>query len=145
MRQQTLMMIKPDAVGANAIGGILEMVEKKGFVIRALKMIRFTKETAGEFYAVHKGRPFFDGLVEFMSSGRTVVLILEKENAIADLRQLMGDTDSLQASPGTIRHQYGTDKGKNAVHGSDALETATQEIAYHFSQIELVRLGLHTG
>lgn len=140
--EKTLMMIKPDAVEAGHMGGIIDMVEKNGFAIKAMKLIQFTSQTAGEFYAVHKGRPFYDELVEFMSSGRTVVLVLEKENAISGLRQLLGDTDSTKAADGTIRNKYGTDKGKNAAHGSDAPETAAFEIGYHFSGEELVRLGV---
>ncbi|OQY30369.1 MAG: nucleoside-diphosphate kinase [Candidatus Cloacimonetes bacterium 4572_55] len=139
-KERTLMMIKPDAVKRGHIGGVVDMVEKNGFDIMAMKMIRFTKRTAGEFYAVHKARPFYDELVEFMSSGKTTVLVLEKENAILSLRRLLGDTDSQKAAPGTIRHKYGTDKGQNAAHGSDAPDTAAFEIGYHFSGEELVRL-----
>ncbi len=138
----TLMMIKPDAVDADNIGGVIQMVEARGLKIKAMKLIKFTTETAGGFYAVHTGRPFFDDLVEFMCSGPTVVLLLEKENAIAELRNLLGDTDSQKAAEGTIRHRFGTDKGKNAAHGSDAPETAAFEIGYHFSGEELVRLGV---
>ncbi len=141
-KQLTLMMIKPDAVGKNTIGGVIQMAEEAGFVVRAMKLIQFTSQTAGEFYAVHKGRPFYGELVEFMSNGRTVVLALEREDAIAELRKLLGDTDSKKAAPGTIRHKFGTDKGKNAAHGSDAPETAAAEIRFHFSGEELARLGV---
>ncbi len=140
--ERTLMMIKPDAVANQSIGGIINMVEENRFDIKAMKLIQFTKETAAEFYAVHKGRPFYYDLVEFMCSGKTVVLLLEKDQAISELRKLLGDTDSQKATPGTIRNKYGTDKGKNATHGSDGPETAAFEIGYHFSGEELVRLNL---
>jgi nucleoside-diphosphate kinase len=135
--ERTLSMIKPDAVAKNAIGGIIKMMEEAGLQVVAMKMRRFTRKQAEGFYAVHKERPFFADLCTFMSSGPIVALILEGEGAIAKYRELMGPTNSKEAPEGTIRGAYGTDIERNAVHGSDAPETAAIEMAYHFSEVEL--------
>jgi len=133
--ERTLAIIKPDAVKAKNVGAIIDMIEKNGFEIVRMEKMQLSKNKAEGFYAVHKGKPFFDELVEFMTSGPVVVMALEKENAIKAWRDLMGNTDSKLAAPGTIRNLFGTDKGVNAAHGSDAPETAQQEIEFFFKQI----------
>ena len=133
----TLSIVKPDAVAAGATGDILSRFEKAGLTIIALKKMRLTEAQAQGFYAVHKERPFFSDLVKFMTEGPIVVSALEGENAIAKNRELMGPTDSTQAEPGTIRGDHGTNIERNAVHGSDAPETARIEIAYFFNAMEV--------
>ena len=113
-------------------------IQKAGFKVLGLKQIRLSKEMAGGFYAVHKGRPFYDGLVEFMTSGPCVPIALEKENAVADYRTLIGATDPAEASPGTIRKLFADNKGENIVHGSDSPENGRMEVAFFFSESELV-------
>ncbi len=135
--ERTLSIVKPDAVAAGATGDILSRFEKAGLTIIALKKMRLTEAQAQGFYAVHKERPFFSDLVKFMTEGPIVVSALEGENAIAKNRELMGPTDSSQAEPGTIRGDHGTDIERNAVHGSDAPETARIEIAYFFNATEV--------
>ena len=135
--ERTLSIVKPDAVAAGAAGDILSRFEKAGLTIIALKKMRLTEAQAQGFYAVHKERPFFSDLVKFMTEGPIVVSALEGENAIAKNRELMGPTDSTQAEPGTIRGDHGTDIERNAVHGSDAPETARIEIAYFFNATEI--------
>jgi nucleoside-diphosphate kinase len=135
--ERTLSIVKPDAVAAGATGDILSRFEKAGLTIIALKKMRLTEAQAQGFYAVHKERPFFSDLVKFMTEGPIVVSALEGENAIAKNRELMGPTDSTQAEPGTIRGDHGTDIERNAVHGSDAPETARVEIAYFFNAMEI--------
>jgi nucleoside-diphosphate kinase len=135
--ERTLSIVKPDAVAAGAAGDILSRFEKAGLTIIALKKMRLTESQARGFYAVHKERPFFSDLVKFMTEGPIVVIALEGENAIAKNRELMGPTDSTQAEPGTIRGDHGTDIERNAVHGSDAPETARIEIAYFFNAMEI--------
>jgi nucleoside-diphosphate kinase len=135
--ERTLSIVKPDAVAAGATGDILSRFEKAGLEIIALKKMRLTEAQAQGFYAVHKERPFFSDLVKFMTEGPIVVSALEGENAIAKNRELMGPTDSTQAEPGTIRGDHGTDIERNAVHGSDAPETARIEIAYFFNAMEV--------
>ncbi|MFQ5448439.1 MAG: nucleoside-diphosphate kinase, partial [Saprospiraceae bacterium] len=134
---RTLTMIKPDAVKAGHIGPILEKITGAGFRIVAMKLTQLTKEKAGEFYAVHKERPFYGELVNFMSSGPIVAAILEKENAVADFRTLIGATNPAEAAPGTIRALYAKSLGENAVHGSDSDENAAIEGAFHFAGVEL--------
>ncbi len=136
---QTLAIIKPDAVGANHTGKIIDRFLQAGFRILGMKMVRLTKETAGAFYEVHKERPFYGELVEFMSSDRCVVLALGKENAVADYRQLIGATNPAEAEDGTVRKQFATSIGNNAVHGSDSDENAAIEIGFFFSRSELVQ------
>jgi nucleoside-diphosphate kinase len=135
--ERTLAILKPDCVRKNLIGQVTAQIERAGFKILAMKKTRLTKETAGGFYAVHKGRPFYDSLVEFMSSGPCVPIALEKENAIADYRALIGATDPKDAAAGTIRKLYADNKGENIVHGSDSVENGLVEIAYFFSSKEL--------
>ncbi len=128
----TFAMIKPDAVNAKNSGKIIDMIEKNGFEIIRLEKDHFEKEHAEAFYAVHKDRPFFSELVEFIISGPVIVMALRKENAISDWRKLMGATNPQEAEKGTIRKLFGTDIGNNAVHGSDAPETSAQEISLVF-------------
>ncbi len=139
--ERTLSMIKPDAVAKNHIGGIINMIEQGGLKIVAAKMVRLTRAQAEGFYDVHRDRPFFGELCDFMTSGPIVVMVLEGENAIVRYREIMGVTDSVKAAEGTIRQAYGANIQNNAVHGSDAPETAALEIAYHFSARELFGLG----
>jgi len=132
----TLTMIKPDAVKKNFIGPILKMINEAGFRIVAMKYTKLSKEKAGEFYAVHRERPFYGELVDFMSSGPIVAAILEKENAVDDFRKLIGATDPSKAEEGTIRKLYAASIGENAVHGSDSDENAVIEGDFHFSKLE---------
>lgn len=132
----TLTMIKPDAVKKGYTGGILKMINDGGFKIIAMKLTKLSKEKAAEFYAVHKERPFYNELVDFMSSGPIVAAILEKENAVNDFRLLIGATDPAKADEGTIRKMYATSVGENAVHGSDSDENASIEADFHFSKVE---------
>jgi len=133
----TFTMIKPDAVKAGHIGAILEKINATGFRIVAMKMTRLTADKAGEFYEVHKARPFYGELVEFMSSGAIVAAILEKDNAVADFRKLIGATNPADAAPGTIRALFAKSMGENAVHGSDSDENAAIEGAFHFGGVEM--------
>ncbi|UXN35305.1 nucleoside-diphosphate kinase [Avibacterium paragallinarum] len=135
--ERTLSIIKPDAVERNLIGKILTCLENEGFCIVAMKMVHLTQEQAEGFYAEHQGKPFFAGLVEYMTSAPVVVSVLEKENAIKNYRTLMGATDPEQAEAGTIRKQFALSKRQNCVHGSDSPESAEREIAYFFSENEL--------
>jgi nucleoside-diphosphate kinase len=129
-------MIKPEAVEAGHIGNILQMINEAGFRIVALKKTQLNKDQAGEFYAVHKERPFYGELVDYMCSGPIVAAILEKENAVADFRELIGATDPSEAAEGTIRKKYATSKAENAVHGSDSDENAQIEGSFFFSRFE---------
>ena len=132
----TFTMLKPDAVEANSIGPILAMINKAGFKILAMKYMSLTKKQAGQFYAVHKERPFYGELVEYMSSGPIVAAILSKENAVLDYRQLIGATDPSKADEGTIRKLFAKSIAANAVHGSDSDENANIESNFFFSQLE---------
>ena len=136
--ERTFSMIKPDATKNNVTGAINAMIEEKGFRIVAQKRIKMSKETVTQFYAEHEGKPFYEGLVNLMSSGPVVVQVLEKENAIADYRALMGKTDPTKAEEGTIRARFGSELPRNAVHGSDSVESATREISFFFSKMEIV-------
>ncbi len=138
MNNLTFGIIKPDAVRAGRIGTILQRISGDGFKIRALKLLHMTRPEAEGFYAVHRERPFFSGLTEFMSSAPVVVMVLEKENAVKAWRDLMGATDPAKADEGTLRKEFGASVGENAVHGSDSDENAQIEIAYFFSRIEIV-------
>lgn len=135
--EQTLSIIKPDAVGQNMIGNIIEYFEREGLSVVAVKMLHLTTEQAKTFYAVHKERPFFQELVEFMTSGPVLVMVLQGENAVARNREIMGATDPAQATPGTIRADFATSIDRNAVHGSDSLQTAKSEIAFFFKPNEI--------
>ncbi|MDA7729099.1 nucleoside-diphosphate kinase [Flavobacteriales bacterium] len=132
----TFTMIKPEAVAANNIGGILNMIEEGGFRIVALKKVQLSAERAGEFYAVHNERPFYGELVNYMSGGPIIAAILEKDNAVADFRTLIGATNPSEAAEGTIRKKYATSLAENAVHGSDSDENANIEANFHFSYEE---------
>ena len=134
---RTFTMIKPDAVEKNAIGGILKMINDAGFKIVAMKYTQLSEAQAGDFYAVHKERPFYGELVEYMTSGPIVAAILEKDNAVADFRTLIGATNPAEAAEGTIRKIYATDISANAVHGSDSDENAKIEGDFHFSADEV--------
>ena len=136
--ERTLAIINPDAVGRGLTGEILKRIHEAKFQIVAIKSLRLTKSEAEGFYAVHRERPFFKDLTEFMSSGKVVVMALETENAIAKWREVMGATDPAKAAPGTIRKALGTSIQNNCTHGSDAPETARFEIGYFFSSIELI-------
>ncbi len=136
--ERTFSIIKPDATARNLTGAINARLEEAGLRIVAQKRIRMTPEQAKHFYSVHAGKPFFDGLVEFMCSGPVVVQVLEGENAIAKNREVMGATNPENALPGTIRKDFGLEMSKNSIHGSDAPETAAAEIAYFFSGSEIV-------
>jgi nucleoside-diphosphate kinase len=136
--ERTLSIVKPDAVAKGATGEILSRIEAAGLRIVAMKKLHLTEQQARGFYAVHKQRPFYRDLVKFMTSGPVVVSVLEGPGAIARNRELMGPTDSTQAPPGTIRGDFGTDIERNAVHGSDAPETARVEIAYFFNAMEML-------
>lgn len=138
MVEKTLSIIKPDAVERQLIGEILAQIETGGLQIKALKMVHMSKAQAQGFYAVHKERPFFDSLTDYMSSGPVVVSILEGENAIARYREVMGATNPAEAAEGTIRKRFGQDIEKNSVHGSDASQTASQEISFFFNQLEVM-------
>ncbi|MEK6742741.1 MAG: nucleoside-diphosphate kinase [Nitrospirota bacterium] len=135
--ERTFAIIKPDACKRNLAGKILAKIEEKGFRVIAMKKIAMTRKQAEGFYAVHRGKPFFDSLADFMSSGPCIVMVLEKENAIAAWRTLMGATNPANADPGTIRKEFAQSVEANSVHGSDAPETAEYEIKYFFSALEL--------
>ncbi len=134
----TFAIIKPDAVRAGNTGKIIDRIIAGGFRIRALKMIHQSRAQAEGFYEVHRGKPFYDGLTEFMSSAPCVVMVLEKEGAVKAWRDLMGATDPAKADAGTIRNEFGTSVGENATHGSDSVENAAIEIAYFFNRLEIV-------
>ena len=135
--EKTFAIIKPDACRRNIAGKILTKIEEKGFRIIAMKKIAMTRKQAEGFYAVHRGKPFFASLTDFMSSGPCIVMVLEKENAITAWRTLMGATNPANADPGTIRKEFAQSLEANSVHGSDAPETADYEIKYFFSALEL--------
>ena len=132
----TFTMIKPEAVAANNIGGIISMIEDGGFRVVSLKKVQLSKQRAGEFYAVHKDRPFYKELVDYMSGGPIIAAILEKDNAVADFRELIGATNPADAAEGTIRKRYASSLAENAVHGSDSDDNAKIEANFHFSREE---------
>jgi nucleoside-diphosphate kinase len=136
--QRTLAILKPDCVRKNLQGAVIAHIQKAGFRVLGMKQVRLTKEQAGAFYAVHKERPFYKELVEFMTSGPCVPVALEKDNAVADFRTTIGATDPKEAAPGTIRKLYADSKGENIVHGSDSEENGRAEVAFFFSSAELV-------
>ena len=136
MRERTLSIVKPDAVEKGKVGAILARLEQEGFEIKAMKRIHLTREQAEGFYAEHKGRGFFDELVTFMSRSPIVVMALERDDAVAKYREVIGATDPGKAAEGTVRKLYGSNVGENAVHGSDKATTAAREIAYFFAGYE---------
>lgn len=137
--EKTLVIIKPDAVKKNLIGEIISRFEKNGLKIAALKKLKMTKEQAKGFYVVHKDRPFYESLTDFMSEGPCVVMVLEGEDAIARVRKIMGATNPAQAEEGTIRKDFAENIERNAVHGSDSPQSASYEIPYFFSAIEIFK------
>lgn len=137
MIQRTLCIIKPDAVKKNLQGNIIQKISDSGFRILGMRMTRLTDETAGKFYEIHKERPFYGELCSFMKSGPVVVIALEKENAVAEYRELIGATDPAEAAEGTIRKLYASSKSENAVHGSDSEENGKAEVAFFFAESEL--------
>lgn len=136
--RQTLAIIKPDAVASGKAGKILAHLEAAGFEVRALRMTRLTQETAGEFYAVHRERPFYPSLVTFMTSGPAIPMVLEADEAVKKLRGAIGATDPAQAEPGTVRKLYAESKERNAIHASDSDENAVREIAFFFPTTEVL-------
>ena len=138
MTERTLAIIKPDAVQRRLAGRILQRIEGEGFQIRAMRRVHLTRDEAEGFYAVHRQRPFFGSLTGFMSSGPSVVMVLEAPDAIKKWRTLMGATDPAKADAGTIRNEFASSIGENATHGSDAPETAAYEIGYFFAGVELI-------
>ena len=134
MIERTLAIIKPDAVKKRIIGKIVERIEEEGFRIAEMRMARLSKDDARGFYAVHKDKPFYEPLTDFMSTGEIVIMVLEGENAITHWRQVMGETDPSRANAGTLRRAYGFSIERNAVHGSDAVQTAEWEIGYFFKR-----------
>jgi nucleoside-diphosphate kinase len=136
--ERTLTILKPDAVAGGKVGAILEHLEREGFRFLAMKRMRLSPEQARAFYAVHRDRPFYDALVRFMTEGPVVVVALSRENAVSHLRRTMGATDSRKAEPGTVRQAHGTDIERNAIHGSDSPENAAKEVAFFFSESELI-------
>ena len=135
---RTFTMLKPDTVESNNIGNVTQMITDAGFVIKAMKLTQLSKDQAKEFYSVHKERPFYGELVEYMTSGPIVAAVLEKDNAVEDFRNLIGSTDPTEAKEGTIRKKYAESKGRNAVHGSDSDENAQIEADFHFNKEDLV-------
>ncbi|GDX63900.1 MAG: nucleoside-diphosphate kinase [Ignavibacteria bacterium] len=138
MKQRTLAIIKPDAVRKNVIGEIIAQITQAGFKVLACKLTRLSAAQAGKFYEVHKERPFYGELCDFMSSGAIVPIALEKDNAVEDYRALIGSTDPAEAAEGTIRKRFAGSKAENAVHGSDSPENAALEIAFFFTESEIV-------
>jgi len=136
--ERTYIMIKPDGVQRNLVGEVIKRFESKGFTLVGLKLLQPSRELAEQHYAVHKERPFFQSLVNFITSGPVVAMVWEGKGVIASARKLIGATNPLNAEPGTIRGDYGVDVGRNLIHGSDAPETAQQEIALWFTESELV-------
>ena len=136
MQEYTLLLIKPNATGKNRIGAILEMVEEAGFIVEQMRLLVIDDDLAGRFYGVHRDKPFYARLVEFMTSGKTVAVCLRRDYAVSHLRSLVGATNPGQAAPGTIRHKYGDSVTKNAVHASDSAENAIREICLMFPQLE---------
>lgn len=135
---KTFTMLKPDAIEGGNMGNILQMITEAGFKVIAMKYTQLTTEQAQEFYAVHKERPFYGELVEYMTSGPIIAAALEKDNAVTDFRTLIGATDPAEAEEGTIRKKYAESKGRNAVHGSDSDENASIEINFHFNSNEII-------
>jgi len=139
MEERTLSIIKPDGVSRNLIGTVVDRLEQNGMKIVAMKMIRMTKNQAKEFYKVHQGKPFYESVTDFMSSGPSVVMVLEGEDIIDGYRKLMGATNFEEAAKGTIRRDYATDIEKNVVHGSDSVKNAEYEIGFFFDALQVVR------
>ena len=135
----TLTIIKPDAFGASKAGKIIALLEEKGFTVRAARVMQLTKAQAGEFYAIHRERPFYGELVQFMTSGPCMPMVLEKTNAVAALRDAIGATDPAEAAAGTVRKLYAESKGRNAIHASDSDENAAREARFFFAETDLIQ------
>jgi nucleoside-diphosphate kinase len=135
---RTLAIIKPDAVASGKAGNIIAHLEKEGFTVLAMRMTRLSREQAGEFYGVHRERPFYPELVDFMTSGAAIPIALERDDAVATLRTVIGSTDPAEAAEGTVRKLYAESKGRNAIHASDSDENAANEIAFFFAGSEIV-------
>ena len=138
MKQRTLAILKPDSVQKNVIGKVISQLLKSGFSIIGMKMVKLSKATAGEFYAVHKERPFYNDLVKFMTENRVIPMVLEREDAVAELRRVIGATDPAEAEEGTVRKLYAESKERNIIHASDSLENAKIEMDFFFSAKELI-------
>ena len=139
---RTLAIIKPDAVASGKAGNIIAHLEKEGFTVLAMRMTRLSREQAGEFYGVHRERPFYPELVEFMTSGAAIPIALERADAVSKLREVIGSTDPAEAAEGTVRKLYAESKGRNAIHASDSDENAANEIAFFFASSEIVANGI---
>ena len=137
---RTLGIVKPDAVGRGKTGEIITHLQRAGFLVRAARLVRLTRPEAAAFYEVHRGRPFYDDLVEFMTSGPCLPMALEREDAVNHMRTVIGATDPAEAAPGTIRKLFAESKGKNAIHASDSVENAAREVAFFFTEAELAQL-----
>ncbi len=140
--ERTFVMVKPDGVQRHLVGEIIRSFERRGLKLVGLKMLRITKELASRHYAEHQGKPFFNGLVEYITSAPVVAMVLEGRNCISLVRQMMGATDPAKAAPGTIRASFGIDVGRNVIHGSDSPESAAREISLFFDESELLDYGL---
>ncbi len=138
MQERTLAILKPDCLKKKLVGTVLERIQKNGFTISGMKMLHLDEKTAKEFYKVHKDKPFYSSLINFMTEGPVIVAVLEKENAIESWRALMGNTDPRKAAEGTIRKEFAENVERNLVHGSDAQETAKTEVSFFFSTAELL-------
>lgn len=138
MKERTLTLIKPECVASKHIGDIIMRIEQAGFTLLGIRMLRLTRKEAEEFYLVHKNRSFYTGLVEYMSSGKIVAMVLEKENCVQDFRQFIGATNPAEAEEGTIRRDFGTNVQNNCVHASDSLENAEKEISFFFSNRDIL-------
>jgi nucleoside-diphosphate kinase len=136
----TLGIVKPDAVETGKTGAILAHLQKAGFTVRAARLVRLTRPQAAAFYEVHRGRPFYDDLVEFMTSGPCLPMALERQDAVGHMRTVIGATDPAEAAPGTVRKLYAESKGRNAIHASDSPENAAREVAFFFTEGELAQL-----
>ena len=136
----TLGIVKPDAVETGKTGAILAHLQKAGFTVRAARLVRLTRAEAAAFYEVHRGRPFYDDLVEFMTSGPCLPMVLERQDAVTHMRNVIGATDPAEAAPGTVRKLFAESKGRNAIHASDSPENATREVAFFFTEAELAQL-----
>ena len=139
---RTLAIIKPDAVASGKAGNIIAHLEREGFTVLAIRMTRLSREQAGEFYGVHRERPFYPELVEFMTSGAAIPIALERADAVSKLREVIGSTDPAEAAEGTVRKLYAESKGRNAIHASDSDENAANEIAFFFASSEIVANGI---
>jgi len=138
MKERTLAILKPDCVKNNVIGKVIDHLEKAGFEIVAMRMVRLCRESAATFYAVHRGKPFFEPLVEFMTENRVIALALTKDNAVEELRKVIGATDPAEAEDGTVRKLYAGSKSRNIIHASDSIENAKGELTFFFSDVEII-------